>query len=168
MGRGRAGYGANGAAGLVSIPRGENTLLKSRLQWLDNRIKMILFLIAGASAGVGHHLFYAALAGRSAEGGIFTTLRSKLHATLSDQSLVNLCANLFSKVGAQCLVALVGIAFAQLFWARLVRKAARIREVWRKLSHVLEYVRAIFVASDWRLGLQRTIWDMLEEEKVCV
>ena len=34
-----------GTAG-VSIPRGENTLLKSRLQWLDNRIKMILFLIA--------------------------------------------------------------------------------------------------------------------------
>ena len=61
---------------------------------------MLLFLALGVVAGVAHHIFYAFLHNRHADGGVFTSLRSILRTTVTDQSLVNLFGNTISRVAS--------------------------------------------------------------------
>ena len=119
--------------------------------WVGTRVRLSLFFVVGVLAAVAHDRFYTFLDGKAGDGGIFKTIHNGFSdsETFSDQSVVNIFANIITKVGGGSLAAAVSVAFVQLFWARITRRPTRLSDIDR----LTNFARNPFDLVSWPVAL---------------
>ena len=131
--------------------------------WLSSPVLMIGSLVAGVFLALGHHLFYASLAGTDAPTGSYRIAGSMI----PKQRFNTAVGTAFAFLVRAALTVAVGIAYTQMYWrsARTARKGQKLSTMdttYSIMTNVFEFAMVqVWVKYPLMLSLAIVAWYVL-------